>query len=65
MNLKTLGNECREFRKEMGYKQYEVAREIGTSSVNVSHFENGRNDSALIYNWYVMHGFVVGEWGID
>ena len=55
-SLKFIGNKCREFRKERGYYQINVANDVGYSIENVSAFENGRNDNSRILLWYIEHG---------
>ena len=40
---KHYGKQLREIRKSVGMTQTEVARNIGTSSGNISHFEHGDN----------------------
>lgn len=56
--LKEIGEHCKKFRVFLGYKQSNVAYETGYSKENVSSFECGRNNNAIIYNWYVEHGLV-------
>ena len=55
-DLKRIGQACRKFRKDRGITLYEVAKAVCTSMENVSMFENGRNDCATIYNWYLQMG---------
>lgn len=57
MTLKTLGSECEKFRKEKNITRAQVARELGMSVANIYSFENGNNDSAYIYDWYIYNGF--------
>ena len=55
--LKIVGNICKEFRrKRLGITQKEVARENGYSVENVSSFENGRTNNALLFVWYFLNG---------
>ena len=56
MDLKTIGTNCKAFREKIGYLQSDVAKQTGYSKENVSAFENGRNNNATIYNWYVQMG---------
>lgn len=51
-----LGRMCAEYRKQIGVTQSEVAREVGCSRSNISAFEHGRTDSALIFLWYIKAG---------
>lgn len=56
--LKTLGAACQYYRTEaLNRKQIDVSRETNYSIENVSSFENGRNNNAMIFLWYVNHGF--------
>ena len=57
MRLQIIGKLCQNYRKKLNVKQIEVALETGYSLENVSAFENGRNNNANIYNWYVQKGF--------
>lgn len=57
IDIRDLGHECKRFRKQLGYTQFDVADDLGFSVVNISAFETGRNDSARILYWYVEHGF--------
>ena len=59
MNIKELGEKCRRFRIMKSYLQSQVAQEVGCSKENVSAFENGRNDSAIIFLWYIRKGLKV------
>lgn len=54
--LELVGDVCREFRKEQGYYQMNVANDLGYSLENISAFENGRNDNLRILLWYIAHG---------
>ena len=53
----TIGRLCANYRKKINEKQQTVALETGYSIENVSAFENGRNNNAKIYNWYIKRGF--------
>ena len=55
--LKTIGRAAGDWRREKGIKQIEIAIELGTTLTNISAFERGFNDSAIIFLWYVLHGF--------
>ena len=56
MNLKEIGLMCQEYRKAMGVYQKEIAQDLGCTTQNISAFERGENNNALIYAWYVHHG---------
>lgn len=58
--LQEIAKKCREFRISRGYRQIDVARDTGYTSMNVSAFENGRNDNGTILYWYFQHGFEIG-----
>ena len=54
---KIIGSICKEFRrKKLGITQKEVAKENGYSVENVSSFENGRTNNALLFVWYFLNG---------
>ncbi len=55
--LRDVGVQCKEFRKQQGYYQSAVAKDLGYSTENISAFETGRNDNARILLWYLAHGF--------
>ena len=57
--LKEVGQKCKNFRIEKGYYQTDVARDLGYSLENISSFENGRNDNAIILLWYIKHGMTL------
>ena len=59
--LKEVGQRCKNFRIEKGYYQTDVARDLGYSLENISSFENGRNDNAIILLWYIMHGMPIDK----
>lgn len=56
ISVELIGDVCRDFRKELGYFQIDVARDTNYSLENVSAFENGRNDNSRILLWYIAHG---------
>ena len=41
--------------------QKDVATETGFSVGNVSAFETGRNDSTMIFLWYLKHGMTLNQ----
>lgn len=47
----------KKFRQSLGYKQIDVANELGYSLENISKFENGKNNNLKIYLWYIEKGF--------
>lgn len=63
--LATLGEYCAMTRIKRGISQLAVANEIGCSSQNISSFERGNNNNALILLWYIKHGLLetLEKWG--
>lgn len=61
VTLKKMGERCRSFRKSIGYRQADVAKETAYSVENVSSFERGRNDNLMIFLWYVDHGMPLDD----
>lgn len=55
--LKTIGRAAGDWRRERGITQLDIAIELGTTFTNISAFERGINDSAMILSWYLLHGF--------
>lgn len=55
-DLKALGEHCKRLRRTLDIKQMQVAIETGYSLKNISAFENGGNNNALILLWYINHG---------
>lgn len=55
--LKVIGRAASNWRRENGITQLDVAIELETTFTNISAFERGANDSAMILLWYVLHGF--------
>lgn len=54
--LKVVGMRCKEYRETCALYQSDVAEETGYSKENVSSFETGRNNNAVILLWYIDHG---------
>lgn len=54
--LKEIGQKCKEFRVKIGFTQRDIARDLCYTSENISAFENGRNDNAIILLWYIKNG---------
>lgn len=63
--LARLGEYCAMTRLKQGIRQCEVAKEIGCSTQNLSRFENGGNNNALLLYWYIKHGLLetLKNWG--
>lgn len=63
--LSTIGEYCAMTRIKKGIPQNTVAKEIGCTPQNISSFERGLNNSALILLWYIKHGLLetLEKWG--
>ena len=62
LNMLVVGHRCSHYRKKiLKSTQKEVATETGFSVGNVSAFETGRNDSTLIFLWYLKHGMTLEQ----
>ena len=63
--LSTIGEYCAMTRIKKGIMQNTVAKEIGCTPQNISNFERGLNNSALILLWYIKHGLLetLEKWG--
>lgn len=57
IDLCKLGASCKEFRKEGGWTQSEVANDLNISRELVSGFECGRSKNLYILSWYIDRGF--------
>ena len=53
LNMKKVGNFCRELRYKKGYRLDDVVERSGWSRSNISKFENGHNDSATLLLLYL------------
>ena len=51
-----LGWICQDFRKEHGYLQRDIAKDLGIQQTTVSNFETGVSKSSDTFIWYIMHG---------
>lgn len=56
VDLREIGQKCKQYRMDRGYFQIDIARDTGYSVENISAFETGRNDNARILLWYFAHG---------
>ena len=62
LNMMVIGHRCECYRKKvLKCIQKDVAIETGFSCGNVSAFETGRNDSTLIFLWYLKHGMTLEQ----
>lgn len=63
--LASLGEYCRMTRMKKGLLQLDVAKTIGCSQQNISCFERGENNNAIILLWYIKNGLleVLEKWG--
>ena len=55
--LTTIGVAAGNWRRNLHIRQQTIADDVGTSFSNISAFERGLNDSAVILTWYLIHGF--------
>ena len=64
INLKQLGEICKESRIEKGYLQSDIANQMHYSIENISAFENGKNNNAQLLLWYIRNGLDLEKlWG--
>lgn len=62
LNMLVVGYRCGYYRKKvLKCTQKDVADETGFSVGNVSAFETGRNDSTMIFIWYLKHGMTLEQ----
>lgn len=60
LNMLVIGHRCKRYRKRiLKCTQEDISKETGFSIGNISAFETGRNDSALILLWYLSHGMTI------
>lgn len=59
--LERIGGECKAYRERLNLLQSDVAADIGCSKENISAFENGRNNSARIFAWYIENGLQINR----
>lgn len=55
----TMALACGEWRRENGIRQSRIAQDLDVSSVCISNYECGKNNSATIFMWYLEHGFTL------
>lgn len=51
--LKEIGEYCKKLRKDIGYSQNFCAYCTGVSQAQISRFESGLTDSAILLYWYI------------
>lgn len=62
LNMLVVGHRCGYYRKKvLKCTQKDVSIETGFSVSNVSAFETGRNDSTMIFLWYLKHGMTLEQ----
>lgn len=62
LNMIVIGHRCGYYRKKvLKCTQKDVANETGFGCGNISSFETGRNDSTLIFLWYLKHGMTLEQ----
>lgn len=55
--LKYIGISCRRWRSSMGYDVKQICDETGYCVSSIYLFECGRNNNAMLFMWYLAHGF--------
>lgn len=50
--LEQITDICKRARRAHGMTQLDVANDTGYSVTNISEFERGRNNNALLLSWY-------------
>ena len=53
----TFGQNCRRFRELHYISRMTVANDTGFAYETVAKFEAGGTNNAIIYNWYLEHGY--------
>lgn len=61
--LNQIGRACKQQRRKLNLKQITVAKETGYSVKNISGFETGRVNNAIILLWYLKHGLDISKIG--
>lgn len=62
LNMLVVGHRCSYYRKKvLKCSQKEVSLDTGYSIGNISAFETGRNDSTIIFLWYLKHGMTLNQ----
>ena len=56
IDLKYIGKVCKHFRKSINVTQEKMGKEIGYTASNISSFETGRSNNAIILAWYMING---------
>lgn len=59
--LKLIGLKCSIHRRALKRTQTDVARETGYTQRNISTFEKGFNNNAIILLWYLENGIPIEE----
>lgn len=55
--IKHIGISCRRWRLSMGYNVKQICDETGYCASSISLFEHGENNNAILFMWYIAHGF--------
>lgn len=58
LDYNNIGQTCKEYRIRMGYSQKTVAIDTGYTQSNVVSFEQGNNNNARIFLWYIKKGLL-------
>lgn len=57
-DFKQIASRCKQFRQSLGITQSSIAKDLKMGVANISAFENGKNNNAVIYNWYIERGLL-------
>lgn len=56
-NMQKFSLNCRCFRLLNYYSLREVAKDLDYQPAIINKFERGLNNNAIVYNWYIEHGY--------
>lgn len=59
IDMKYIGEKCREHRTKIGYSQADIAKELKYAPYSISRFERGLNNNAVMLLWYFLHGMTM------
>lgn len=55
--IESIGRSCRIWRNTMGYSIAQVIKETGYTASTITLFEQGKNNNAVLFLWYIARGF--------
>ena len=59
--MKYIGLSCRRWRLGVGYDIKQICDETGYCASSIYLFEKGINNNAILFMWYIAHGFNTNE----